>query len=1006
MKNNGTKHSLIHRLLAFMLIAVLVAGILPAAALAAGESESSGNDLVYSKTATARGDGTYDLELTLKGTVATQSNKQKIDLIIVIDRSKSMQNEDGTKKSRMVWAKEAAQGLVDALNDNGAVDARYNIIDFAGSGHPKEIDDAVFEAKGYEVAAAAGWADYAAATGHIGNVNLVGQLYSGDELNGKELYYNQHSTNYEAAFKKVNSQLESVRPDALSVVVYLTDGKPTVAWEEIESDYVDSDGYGRIDEDINWEGRGTTLEGDNNVAKCLDAALDDAALIEADRLYLVGTGTADEVTLNKVKNTASKVGYKEVTTTASSGIKDAFAGIAENLTELAYRNITITDTLSHVEGQLMVEPVDPEKVYVTVYDGDTKIAGPEPSVTLEATERNSAATLKASYNTSTHQLKLDFPDDYKLEPTYTYKLSTVIEPTEKAYREYREFDENYIDSESKKNVGEDNTGTHSGAKGYHSNDGAIIDYTYQNVEGQLSYDHPVVWLTPGTLVITKEITGLTEEQIAALNDLKFDITITYPDDGNGVDDETVTKQIGLSDMTKRDDGIYIYTITGLSPDTIYTVKESGGEVDGYYMTTTVNGSAANDAKSASGNVPKGETVTVAYENDYTPEVAPDTPFIYVKKTFVGIEASQIPEEFKISVTGNGKTYELTLATKDAVSSDGLTYTWKLEGLPAGEYTVTESGEQIDNYEVVTEGIGESVTTKEAAIAFELSDKLTPNNATSWDVSAHFQDAEDRVIIAQLTSPKGYFVWTSTTLSSNQCQAVIDHINHVLNANPNATSDNTYFYSGDRISDANGLFFRGGYIKYDESTGYLTFTAPKQWTMFWAGKYSITEKSHAEIEVTNTYTRNTTSIIVDKIVTGNMGDLNKEFAFTVTATYNGEPVKLQDKDGNEVSGKFKLSHYSDPVTLYNIPVGATVTVTEVTEGYFATVTLNDEKSVECATGKFTFTVADNDPDMVVFKNDKNALIDTGIVMDSLPYVLMLAVCAAGMFLFLRRRRYED
>lgn len=1012
MNNNGTNNSLVRKLLAFVLIAVLVAGIVPAAALAAGEARNSASGLVYTKTATARGDGTYDLELTLKGSVATQSNKQKIDLILVVDRSNSMNNKDGTSKSRMEWAKEAAHELVNTLNNNSAVDARYNIVNFAGSGHPKEIDDAVVEAKGYPVASSAGWTDYTNASNHIDDIAFVGQLYSGEKLNGKELYYNQYSTNYEAAFKTVNSQLAGVRSDAMSVVVFLTDGKPTVAWEEIESDYIASDGYGRIDEDTNWEGHGTTLEGDNNVERCLNAALDDAALFEADRMYLVGTGSVDKATLNKVMNTATKVSYKEVTTTESSGIKDAFAGIAENLTESAYSNITITDTLSHVEGQLMVEPLDPEKVYVTVYDGDTKIAGPETSVTLAATERNAAATLKTSYNTTTHQLKLDFPDDYKLEPTYTYKLSTVIAPTEKAYREYREFGEQYLDSENvsketNKNVGDQNTGTHSGGEGYRSNDGAVIDYTYQSVESVQLYDHPVVRLTPGTLVVTKAIAGLTEDQIAKLEDLKFDITITHPDDENGVDDETVSKQIGLADMTKGEDGIYTYTITGLSPNTTYTVKESGGEVDGYYMSTTVNGVAANDDKSAAGNIPKGATVTVAYKNDYTSEVIPDAPFLYVKKTFAGIDASQIPEEFKITVAGNGKTYELTLATKDAVSTDGLTYTWKLEGLPAGQYTVTESGEKITNYTVVTEGIGESVATKAADMEFKLSDAQAAGSATSWKIGDYFTEADGRVIIAQLAGSKGYLVWTADALSANQRQAMIGYINNGLEGNPAAAAANTFFYSGSNVTGEDGLFFKGGTIKYDEATGNLSYTAPKQWNLFWAGVYSFTGKNHAEIEVTNTYTRNTTSITVDKEVTGNMGDLNKEFAFTVTATYNGKPVKLQDKDGNEVSGSFKLSHYSDPVTLYNIPVGATVTVSEATEGYFATVTLNEEKAVEAANGKFTFNVTDNNPDTVVFQNDKNALIDTGIVMDSMPYVLMLAVCAAGMFLFLRsRRRYED
>ena len=56
-----------------------------------------------------------------------------------------------------------------------------------------------------------------------------------------------------------------------------------------------------------------------------------------------------------------------------------------------------------------------------------------------------------------------------------------------------------------------------------------------------------------------------------------------------------------------------------------------------------------------------------------------------------------------------------------------------------------------------------------------------------------------------------------------------------------------------------------------------------------------------------------------------------------------------------------------------------------------------------------TIEDVQPGMVItFTNTKNVIIETGISLDSLPYVLILAGVAAVAVLFLlrRRRSYED
>ena len=40
------------------------------------------------------------------------------------------------------------------------------------------------------------------------------------------------------------------------------------------------------------------------------------------------------------------------------------------------------------------------------------------------------------------------------------------------------------------------------------------------------------------------------------------------------------------------------------------------------------------------------------------------------------------------------------------------------------------------------------------------------------------------------------------------------------------------------------------------------------------------------------------------------------------------------------------------------------------------------------------------------NHKNVVIDTGIVLDALPYVVLLGIVAVGAILLLRRRRRRE
>lgn len=158
----------------------------------------------------------------------------------------------------------------------------------------------------------------------------------------------------------------------------------------------------------------------------------------------------------------------------------------------------------------------------------------------------------------------------------------------------------------------------------------------------------------------------------------------------------------------------------------------------------------------------------------------------------------------------------------------------------------------------------------------------------------------------------------------------------------------------------------------------------------------------ELKVVNTYsgTPPTATLTIKKTVSGNMYSEDKNFSFTVTY---GDETKQFTLKGDPDNG--------NTYTIEGVPVGASVTVTENPDKYtFSVVTGEGGTTVTnytAVTNGISFTMPSSDT-TVVFNNENNANIDTGVILDALPYVLILAIVAGGVVLMLlrRRRSYED
>ena len=150
--------------------------------------------------------------------------------------------------------------------------------------------------------------------------------------------------------------------------------------------------------------------------------------------------------------------------------------------------------------------------------------------------------------------------------------------------------------------------------------------------------------------------------------------------------------------------------------------------------------------------------------------------------------------------------------------------------------------------------------------------------------------------------------------------------------------------------------------------------------------------------------------VAKTVTGNMADKNDQFEIVVTLTSNkpiGTNVDLAGTtvtpdDWTNTDGSYtyvstlNYSQATGAKTFSNIPVGVAVSVKE-------TQTADKMNGYTYKTGEEDFTIADETSKAVVITNEKTTNVNTGITMDSMPYILLLSVAVMGLAVLFTKKR---
>lgn len=158
-----------------------------------------------------------------------------------------------------------------------------------------------------------------------------------------------------------------------------------------------------------------------------------------------------------------------------------------------------------------------------------------------------------------------------------------------------------------------------------------------------------------------------------------------------------------------------------------------------------------------------------------------------------------------------------------------------------------------------------------------------------------------------------------------------------------------------------------------------------------------------------------NLTVTKTVTGKLGDTNKAFTFTITkadgasANIIDANVEISEADSAKVewlrNGKFTLKDGAS-IIFKNLPSGQYKVVEDDYIGEkYETSYVVDSGTPE--NGQEATVTIGTGAKRIDFTNHRNLEPDLGVLLDTLPYIVILAVVAGGVaLLMLRKRRKED
>ena len=154
-------------------------------------------------------DGSYDIRVSITGSIGTETHPAEVDVIYVVDKSGSMLDRFKFNQTRWDASLYAIKLLNNNLFNDNRIDPRFTIVGFSGDYYYD------FWNRPYDIA----WDDASVLTNWTNknsipeNVKVVG------------------GTNYQACLMVAEKQLKEARPNSKKVIIFLSDGNPTYYYD-------------------------------------------------------------------------------------------------------------------------------------------------------------------------------------------------------------------------------------------------------------------------------------------------------------------------------------------------------------------------------------------------------------------------------------------------------------------------------------------------------------------------------------------------------------------------------------------------------------------------------------------------------------------------------------------------------------------------------------------------------------------------------------------------------
>ena len=620
-------------------------------------------------------DGTYDLTLTSQ--TEHLKEKEKLDIVFLIDTSKNMNlSFDALGNSRKAKVQEYATKMVTDLLNNTNYDLQFGIVGFGGgnSVNGSTVTDKPFD----DVTYIGGYTNSASkfksmienmpeSTGKVTGPNytaaifgmryLIDGSFSGDLPNTK--------------IENLNKRRDTIKDNARRIVIMLTDNDPVYSFimkdgvydetekltngsiRKFEPQLKKGDSYGN--------GVDFSRVGLNQARGYLSKADQYAAF------YSIGIG--DEANWKHLKELTEAHAHDQSDKWKAFGDKyiRAKSALAIGADSKVFNGSTpekLKQSFDELEQIIAPEQVSNIKINDTFSENVDLVANTELVAEIYKLKENNVeadgnALIPAEYNklglnklvTEKHwnsvknrqeiSLETD-PKDFELPAGYEIRLKAKIKPSKIAYEKLRR-------GEAEKNIGEARTdlndiyktylngrkfgpdeqyGASTNIKGLFTNDEAKFNYKWRGQPQEKPYNKPIVKVQSRDFKIEKQIVGLDGNAY-----------ITSDNKSKSKGDNTATGFTKLGVEILKDIKF-----------TVYEIQDDGTEKE--YVSFKLYQDGSTEDQSKEGIIKVGDITVKRHQVEYIKEF----DRLSLGYTITGLDPSK---KYKVKETVSGKSYQYT-----------------------------------------------------------------------------------------------------------------------------------------------------------------------------------------------------------------------------------------------------------------------------------------------------------------------------------------------------------